>query len=632
MADLFTDDLFTGDGATNAFSLSSDPGDPSNVLCAVNGALQVPTLDYSVSGTTLSFATAPVAGAVIFARHTASLQASNTDFTPVGSGAVARDVQARLAEGVSLLDFIPVSEHAAILAGTSTYDCLAAMDAAIDSVTTNVSTNNAGGPRVYCPPGIYRFSDRIQLKKTVIIEGAGAGQAGASATVFAFDADKDGVVVHRYNTIDSTTESPTTTGGDASILRNLELRGVNGSTSGDGIWLRARASIEQVRIVYFGRYGIRVEATAGGSASREGNANNFSIQNVRISNCGSDGLFIDGADVNAGLILKLDSSSNGGWGVNDSSFLGNTYIGCHTAANTAGSYKTDNQNARNVFIGCYSEGGQGSGASIVTPTVVLGGLFGTVASGSTAFVINGGTSVGDVGAFSVASNASSALAFTTSVSRVADEALTVIASGDHSAGLQLLTWNNTDGTWVTRHARLGARTSTQYTTNLSTGVVCGRSAAIGAGNVVFGRGIWIGPSLANARFQSNDGSVPTTGTYARGDVLWRRSPSAGQSAGWICVSAGTPGTWVPFGNTVLQASATWDPPSVAAAGTASTTITATGAALGDFVQVSFSVSLAGLIAQAYVSATNTVTVTLYNPTTAAVDLASSTVRVQVTKA
>jgi len=75
----------------------------------------------------------------------------------------------------------------------------------------------------------------------------------------------------------------------------------------------------------------------------------------------------------------------------------------------------------------------------------------------------------------------------------------------------------------------------------------------------------------------------------------------------------------------------WDPASIPALGTASTTVTVSGAALGDFVERSFSLSLQNLLLFADVTAANTVTVTLFNPTTAAVDLDSGTLRILVLK-
>ena len=80
-----------------------------------------------------------------------------------------------------------------------------------------------------------------------------------------------------------------------------------------------------------------------------------------------------------------------------------------------------------------------------------------------------------------------------------------------------------------------------------------------------------------------------------------------------------------------QTQATWDPASLAAGSSVTTTITVAGAALGDFVLASFSLSLQGLFLTAYVSAANTVTVVLGNLTGAAVDLASGTLSVLVLK-
>ena len=41
--------------------------------------------------------------------------------------------------------------------------------------------------------------------------------------------------------------------------------------------------------------------------------------------------------------------------------------------------------------------------------------------------------------------------------------------------------------------------------------------------------------------------APTTGTWQVGARLWNASPSLGSPVGWVCVTAGEPGTWEPFG-------------------------------------------------------------------------------------
>ena len=59
----------TGDGSTVAFTLSNINNDVDSVMVFLNGVLQRPTTDYTVSGTTLTFNTAPVAAEAITIRE-----------------------------------------------------------------------------------------------------------------------------------------------------------------------------------------------------------------------------------------------------------------------------------------------------------------------------------------------------------------------------------------------------------------------------------------------------------------------------------------------------------------------------------------------------------------------------------
>lgn len=45
-----------------------------------------------------------------------------------------------------------------------------------------------------------------------------------------------------------------------------------------------------------------------------------------------------------------------------------------------------------------------------------------------------------------------------------------------------------------------------------------------------------------------DTAAPTTGTWADGDIVWNSAPVAGGTPGWMCVTAGTPGTWKAMAN------------------------------------------------------------------------------------
>jgi len=78
-------------------------------------------------------------------------------------------------------------------------------------------------------------------------------------------------------------------------------------------------------------------------------------------------------------------------------------------------------------------------------------------------------------------------------------------------------------------------------------------------------------------------------------------------------------------------SVTWDPPSIAAAAQTTTTVTVTGAALGDPCFVGFSLDLQAMQLTGYVSSAGVVTVVPQNGTAGAIDLASGTLRATVLK-
>lgn len=65
----FTTDAFTGDGSTTAFTLSETPAVTNSVMVFVDGILQKSTSNYSISGSTLTFTSAPDSSAEIEAKH-----------------------------------------------------------------------------------------------------------------------------------------------------------------------------------------------------------------------------------------------------------------------------------------------------------------------------------------------------------------------------------------------------------------------------------------------------------------------------------------------------------------------------------------------------------------------------------
>jgi hypothetical protein len=274
---------------------------------------------------------------------------------------------------------VSVKDYGAV--GDGVTDDWAAIRAALDS----------GAGSLYFPAGTYYLTKCLNLKKTVTLFGESGFQSGSSPSILKYADTCVGIIVHRHNTnaddfgYNNVKLAVSTTAADGSVIRHLSIqRGTGADTTRDGIThgirMRARAHVDHCYVSGFAGNGIHIYATSGGTDESEGNANNWGVSNTRIQN-NNHGMFVDGTDVNAGLALHVDSSSNDEWGFYESSFLGNTYVACHANGNAAGHYFTDSNNAANLILNCYSESGYPV-SQLVAPTIVIGGLHGAGLSGT----------------------------------------------------------------------------------------------------------------------------------------------------------------------------------------------------------------------------------------------------------
>src|SRR6056300_1532461 len=113
----YTNGTFTGDGSTTTITIDSGRA-VNDVMLSQNGFLLVPTDDYTISGTTLTFTTAPTSGAEISVRYlplagassytndTATGDGSTTAFT-IDSGRSVEDVMV----SVNGVVFVPTDDY-----------------------------------------------------------------------------------------------------------------------------------------------------------------------------------------------------------------------------------------------------------------------------------------------------------------------------------------------------------------------------------------------------------------------------------------------------------------------------------------------------------------------------------------
>ena len=143
----FTNNVFTGNGSTTAYTLTVAPGSKNNCQVYIDGVYQEKA-SFSINATTLTFTEAPPNNASIEAIIGNAIDTVDTDsgvvnYNQGGTGAQTRTVEAKLRETVSVKDFGAV--------GDGVTDDTAAIQAAIDAVQ---SAGNYCG-KVYFPRGIY---------------------------------------------------------------------------------------------------------------------------------------------------------------------------------------------------------------------------------------------------------------------------------------------------------------------------------------------------------------------------------------------------------------------------------------------------------------------------------------------
>lgn len=272
-----------------------------------------------------------------------------------------------------------------------------------------------------------------------------------------------------------------------------------------------------------------------------GNANNGVYNSlVTRSAVNGDGLHVSGSDANANHFIHADCATNKGWGINDNSLLGNTYIQPHTAANSYGAYRVRPASVnRATLLVPYTESGQG--ADNGGYYFELNGL--APVWGAQGVLPDKSNTKGSVDPRAITAELVGLLARTQFV--VADDPQVYGSGGAYSALLKgALEVRTVDGKLLTFKRVSSAFTGLYYDNNL----------LMQFPNTASGERQLTRPDLPNgfsfSTSQSHKGgfsAVPTTGTHQKGAIVWNSNPTAGGYVGWVCVATGTPGAWKGFG-------------------------------------------------------------------------------------
>jgi hypothetical protein len=457
--------------------------------------------------------------------------------------------------------------------------------------------------------GKYWFSSTIFINHQVRIVGAAGQEVGELGSGLYFPANMVGIVLASEQTPHPVTgvvpDPPTYSAG--TLLENFAVRCLRGGTdrAKHGIMMRSVCSLHGLQIYDFAGDGLHITATV----SVTGNANNFKLSNLQILRC-HNGVYVDGPDANNGYSFGLDCTANRRWGIWDSSFLGNTWVACHTDVNGLGStggnpvgHSSRITYGGNVYyavptateaqyvavtpgtdetvwhlngpgpttgfqptwVAAQPAGTYFAGGSYYVDGVGSGGvLLGCYAEGGQGGVAMTGGSVA-LGGFigtngftlggSIGTRNGNEINLNTPNAKlhVGNGTIdTTLGAGSTALQFYHATTESEAWSWELQYV-----SGDWYLWNAGSGpriamVVTGQNTTKQMGRTtpvpyrIYFPEYGVGDST-NTRMHTAATVAPTTGGHAQGEIVWNVNATAGGKVGWVCTTSGTPGTWKAFG-------------------------------------------------------------------------------------
>jgi hypothetical protein len=524
-------------------------------------------------------------------------------YTPSGVDAEPLSVQDKLRESVSLWDFIPQSEWAALKAGTSTYDCFNAMTNAIDT-----------GKSIDIRDGTFPISNKLFPESNTAWFGDRSGVLKWTTVNCLIDARSignwtmDGIVVDGNYTAYTPVDNSQTPWGvrlessnNITIVNNVFTRLFRiGVCVGHESTTECRNVIIDSNVIH--DIGYFTDPTVGFgngvavlSASNVKITNNW-IYNITGNTSGTSGINCEPGNATyvcsdieiafnkvtncddcpgIGLYQPVDfSTDRSNINIHDNTIkvtgtapgirceqFGYTYIRDNFLEQTPG-ILVKRYKANKVYI----EGNeirQSSGASAYGIRI-QDGIAGAVITRNRLRNINGTAISVDMFDFEAALSAKDCLIQDNVMTSVSDRAIEISAGNFVISGNTMIGCAITSGDFYLEPLLGGASTSVNGYIGGNTFVTFNGSivAFINAegdlmNNVQIGTNSYVGPISPTQKTQTfNIGGrvpgvfmdvLPAAGTWKVGDIIWKATPAAAGFIGWVCTTGGTPGTWKTFG-------------------------------------------------------------------------------------
>jgi hypothetical protein len=437
--------------------------------------------------------------------------------------------------------------------------------------------------------------------------GMGIGAGGGAATILRWAANTTGIRIQYVTTSGAETVESMHYSGGFTTLKQLYLAGPAagggllsplGLLEGEhhGIHVKATCFLDNVQVEGFQGDALYAHTTSGGGAPDEGASNCSRAYNCTFRNS-RNGVSLSGGDANAWLFIGCNFLYNRACGVDDRSFLGNSYIHPHTNGNgiTADNLGTSDlpayvvSNGGNRYCPVQGQetaaattapagtadtsvwlylgaGGTGEGVPAWTSGMPLrcgapyrtnnfnapNRFYNPYEEGGQGFsqftyptVVDGGVHGQGIpkGSGVYVGNYFGQMLVPAGVTTIDPSTNIgfVLAQNrleaDHpTGGQQSLEWSNNDLVWT--YARGIGNSSLWSFRLLGEGTTC----PVGKRRIEFTNGF----GFASLKVFPGT-AAPTSGAYVRGDRIINTAPAAGGNMGWICVAGGSPGTWKSFG-------------------------------------------------------------------------------------